>query len=169
MGINRDGVSHRHPLITFLSFLVNARCILLIETTMFITGNGLRARKRKTEKGSGGRERRRQWRDRRAFSDEELDSGTFISACSLILSGRKVPWGGGGGCSWRQKHCHTVAPCCMLYHLSLRLSLSSCHRARSKQQKTTGKRPPASASICILCLRDIYNSSFRAMHQGEQI
>lgn len=92
-------MSHRHPLITFLSFLVNARCILLIQTTVFITGNGLRARKRRTEEGSGGRERRRQWRERRASFDEELDGGTFISAFSLILSGRKGLW---GSCSWRQ-------------------------------------------------------------------
>lgn len=49
-------MGHRHPLITFLSFLVNARCILLIQTTVFITGNGLRARKRRTDEESGGRE-----------------------------------------------------------------------------------------------------------------
>lgn len=71
-------MSHRHPLITFLSFLVNARCILLIQTAVFITGNGLRARKRGTEGGRGAGERRR-----RAFFGEELDGGTFLSACSL--------------------------------------------------------------------------------------
>lgn len=84
-------MSHRHPLITFLSFLVNARCILLIQTAVFITGNGLRARKRRTEEGSRGRER--SWRERRAFFDEERDGGTFLSTCSLRGRGcgRVVP------------------------------------------------------------------------------
>lgn len=58
MGIYRDRGSHIHPLITFLSVRVNARCILLIQTTVFITSNGLWERER--EKGRRGREGRRE-------------------------------------------------------------------------------------------------------------
>lgn len=46
MGIYRDELRHIHSLITFLSVRVNARCILLIQTTVFITSNGLWERKK---------------------------------------------------------------------------------------------------------------------------
>lgn len=52
MGIYMEERRHKRPLITFLSARVNARCILLIETTVFITSNGPKERKRGGEKES---------------------------------------------------------------------------------------------------------------------
>lgn len=46
MGIYREERSHISTLITFLSIPVNARCILLIQTAVFITSNGPRERER---------------------------------------------------------------------------------------------------------------------------
>lgn len=60
MGTYGDERSHIHPLITFLSICVNARCILLIQTTVFITSNGLRERKEEGREGArmgGGRQK----------------------------------------------------------------------------------------------------------------
>ncbi len=57
-----DEGSHIHPLITFLSVCVNARCILLIQTAVFITSNGLWERKE-----DRGREREREWGETRRW------------------------------------------------------------------------------------------------------
>lgn len=54
IGIYRDDGSNIQPLITFLSICVNARCILLIQTTVFITSNGLGEEERRTHEGRRG-------------------------------------------------------------------------------------------------------------------
>lgn len=159
-------MSHRHPLITFLSFLVNARCILLIQTAVFITGNGLRARKRGTEEGSRRREekvtmgRKKSvlwWGTRRWYFSFCLLPASKGAVVELFLETITLP------------RTHIVAACRNPYHLSLGLPLSSRHRAGSEQQKTAWKRPPTSTSIYVMCFRDICKGGFGAMRHHEQI